>query len=102
MGRGWRTEITVGADGVLIRALPDSGCRVYWLQSVYPDQPGIAWYTSGIGATRIGDLHRLLSNDGEAGYQAYGAAAPDLLMLEIGVNDTIHAMPRRSVAVGLP
>ena len=91
VGRGWRTEITVGADGLLIRAIPDSGCRVYWLQSVYPDQPGIAWYTSGIGATRIGDLHRILSSDGEAGYQAYGAAAPDLLTLEIGVNDTIHA-----------
>ena len=91
VGRGWRTDIAVGVDGVLIRALPDSGCHVYWLQAVQPDQPGIAWYTSGIGATRIGDLHRILSNDREAGYRAYGAAAPDLLTLEIGVNDTIHA-----------
>jgi lysophospholipase L1-like esterase len=91
LGRVSRTDIAVGVDGVVIRARPDSGCRICWLQSVQPDQPGIAWYTSGIGATRTGDLHRILSNDGEAGYRIYGAAAPDLLTLEIGVNDTIHA-----------
>jgi lysophospholipase L1-like esterase len=91
VGRIARTEIAVGVDGVVVRALPDSGCHVYWLRSVNPDQPGIVWYTSGIGATRTGDLHRILSQHREAGYRAYGAAAPDLLTLEIGVNDTIHA-----------
>lgn len=86
-----RAEIAVAGDGLMLRSDARDGCRIYWLQSAGPHEPGIAWYTSGIGATRVHDLHRILSADGEAGYRAYGAVAPDLVTLEIGVNDTIHA-----------
>jgi len=64
--------------------------RIMWLQD-RPAAPGIAWYTSGVGATRIGDLERRLAEDRDTGYRAYGVLAPDLLTIEIGVNDTIHA-----------
>jgi len=51
----------------------------------------ITWYTSGIGGSRVADLHENLSADGGRGYAAYGASDPDLLSIEIGVNNTIHA-----------
>lgn len=86
-----RCEIVGESHRVLVRAAPSSGCRILWVRSAHPDEAAIAWYTSGIGATRTPDLHRTLSGDDDAGYRAYGALAPDLLLLAIGVNDTIHA-----------
>jgi hypothetical protein len=51
----------------------------------------VTWFTSGIGATRTADLSDWLEREGGRGTAAYAALAPALLIVEIGVNDAIHA-----------
>jgi lysophospholipase L1-like esterase len=65
--------------------------RILGFESADSGRPALTWYTSGVGGARIADLHRALSAKGELGYASYGALAPDLLTIGIGVNDTIHA-----------
>jgi len=51
----------------------------------------VDWYTSGVGGGRIRDLERHLRQGCGRGYDEYAEAAPDLLTVWIGVNDSIHA-----------
>jgi lysophospholipase L1-like esterase len=51
----------------------------------------VTWFTSGIGAVRTAGLHAALAAHDHAGYSAYARAAPSLLLVEVGVNDAIHA-----------
>ena len=84
-----RLERPAGSEGLLIGA-GTGGARVHRLEYASP-ATAMTWYTSGIGGSRIADLHGALSAEGGRGYAAYGASEPDLLSIHIGVNDTIHA-----------
>jgi lysophospholipase L1-like esterase len=91
-----------GVTGVVRVAVPRSAravrvassgsdARILGFESADSGRPAITWYTSGVGGARIADLHRALSAKGELGYASYGALAPELMTIGIGVNDTIHA-----------
>jgi lysophospholipase L1-like esterase len=87
-----RLDATGASDEIRIRAW-DRGpaTRVYFLDSVDSASAAVTWFTSGIGASRMGDLHAALSANNGSGFNTYGAAELDLLAIEIGVNNTIHA-----------
>jgi lysophospholipase L1-like esterase len=92
-GMSARLELDVDreAASILISASVESAARIHGFESTDQTCPAITWYTSGIGGARITDLHTALAAREERGYRMYGALAPDLLTIGIGVNDTIHA-----------
>ncbi|HEV7811561.1 MAG TPA: SGNH/GDSL hydrolase family protein [Leifsonia sp.] len=84
--------VALASSALAIRAL-DRGApaRIYSLDFAAAHEPSLTWFTSGIGGARTTDLLAGLEANDERGFRAYGSAHPDLLTIEIGVNDTIHA-----------
>jgi lysophospholipase L1-like esterase len=80
------------ASGLLIRPVPGQADTVIrYLHAESRESPAFRWYTSGIGASQIHHLHDGLAAAEHSGYSTYGSIRPDLLTIEIGVNNTIHA-----------
>ncbi len=82
----------VGGAEIRLRAHEHGpATRVYFLDSADRANTAVRWFTSGIGASRTADLQAALSENNGRGFSSYGAAELDLLTIEIGVNNTIHA-----------
>lgn len=90
-------------DGTLRLRAADEPVRIAFLHTDDARTARSTWLTTGIGGARIAALADALSAGDDAGFRAYAALEPDVLTLEIGTNDAIHAdeepLPRSADAL---